>query len=193
VGAARAAIADGRLGVVTAVHYDLLAGHAQGAPLVGALSPTLLGGEWTRLGPLALGVTTALIGTPLQEIYAVTSQAFFEAHRQAGVEDLGMVSAGYESGFSATLVVGRAPLGRAGGALRESVRVRGTRGSLSADSPPGQERILVETAVADMLSTIDHGTRPLQSWSEARDAWLHTLRSARPPFPSTPPVSEEMQ
>ena len=74
-----------------------------------------------------------LTGAEVVEVFAEAGTFFFDAHKQFGVEDAGILSLLLEHDITATLTVGRVPYAPTPGAGSSELRVIGSHGHLTID------------------------------------------------------------
>jgi predicted dehydrogenase len=140
---ARRMVDAGHLGLPRSVDIEFLANGALFATAVErpefVVNPALSGGGELRnfLG-YPIDFLRYLTGLEVVEIFAETNTLFMEPHRQAGVEDTGILSLRLERDVTATLTVGRVPYAPTAGHTASSLRLVGSHGYLTIDEDEPQ-------------------------------------------------------
>lgn len=135
---ARAAVDAGQIGLPLSIDLEWLAsdglsGEAVERPEL--VTDTTLSGGGEIMNFLTYPVMTLrhLTGAEVRSVYADAGTHFFTSHREAGVEDLGVLSLELDHGILATITVGRVPQAPAHTPVSSTVRVIGTHGYLTVD------------------------------------------------------------
>jgi myo-inositol 2-dehydrogenase / D-chiro-inositol 1-dehydrogenase len=140
---ARRMIDAGHLGLPRSIDIEFLANGALFATAVErpefVVNPALSGGGELRnfLG-YSIDFLRYLTGLEVVEIYAEAETLFLEPHRQAGVEDCGILSLRLEHNVIATLTVGRVPYAPTTGHTASTLRLVGSHGYLTVDEDQPQ-------------------------------------------------------
>lgn len=135
---ARAAIDAGHIGLPLLLDMEWLASDGLSGEAVERaefVTDTALSGGGELMNFLTYPITTIrdLTGANIRSIYAEAGTFFFDQHRTAGVEDLGMLSLELEHGILATITVGRVPQAPSHAAVSSTLRVIGSHGHLAID------------------------------------------------------------
>jgi myo-inositol 2-dehydrogenase / D-chiro-inositol 1-dehydrogenase len=135
---ARAAIDAGNVGLPLSLDMEWLAsdgltGEAVERPEF--VTDTALSGGGELMNFLTYPITTIryLTGADIRSVYAEAGTFFFDQHKTAGVEDLGMLSLELDHGIVATITVGRVPQAPSHAAVSSTLRVIGSHGHLAID------------------------------------------------------------
>ena len=182
---AKATIDAGHIGFARSVDVEFLSDGAQFATAVER--PELVvdaslsgGGEIMNFMGYCIDSVRALTGCEPLEMFGFSATAFSELHREAGAEDLAIVSARFTNGVVATITVGRIPAAPSAGPGASTVRVVGSHGHLFVDDSkpagsvhranreydeihagPSGEHEAVTEMLNDVTAAIRHG-RPLR-------------------------------
>jgi myo-inositol 2-dehydrogenase / D-chiro-inositol 1-dehydrogenase len=99
------------------------------------VTETALSGGGELMNFLTYPITTIryLTGAEILSVYAEAGTFFFDQHKTAGVEDLGMLSLELDHGIVATITVGRVPQAPSHAAVSSTLRVIGSHGYLAID------------------------------------------------------------
>jgi predicted dehydrogenase len=157
--ALRAALLDGRIGELHALHLDYQFTKGDPQPLDRRLFPagagprevwtmrdTAAGADPTESGHnviakrelaeegwYSLAAAHRLCPRPVTRVYATGGAYFFAAHRDRGVEDFATLSLTLDDGTLVTISTGRTGRRTHAGAGRMGVRAAGSRGSIAVD------------------------------------------------------------
>lgn len=135
---ARRQIDAGHIGLIRSLDIEFLASGVHFATSVErpefVADPALSGGgELLNFLVYPTDYLRYLTGAEPVEVYAEADTFFFDAHRQFGVEDLGILSVQLEHDIVATLTVGRVPYAPTPGSGSSEVRIIGSHGHLTVD------------------------------------------------------------
>lgn len=135
---AKATIDAGHIGFARSVDVEFLSDGAQFATAVER--PELVidaslsgGGEIMNFMGYCIDSVRVLTGCEPLEMFGYASTAFSELHREAGAEDVAVVSASFTHGVVATITVGRIPAAPSAGPGASTVRIVGSHGHLFVD------------------------------------------------------------
>lgn len=135
---ARAAVDAGQIGLPLMLDLEWLAsdglsGEAVERPEL--VTDVALSGGGEIMNFLTYPVMTArdLTGAEVRAVYADAGTHFFDTHRAAGVEDLGVLSLELDHDIVATITVGRVPQAPAFPPVSSTLRVIGSHGHLTVD------------------------------------------------------------
>jgi predicted dehydrogenase len=136
--AARRAIDAGHLGLIRSADAEFLSSGVFFSTSVErpefVANPALAGGgELMNFTVYPVDYLHYLTGKRTTEVFAEAGTFFFDAHRQFGVEDLGILSLRLDSGIIATLTVGRVPFAPTPGTGASTLRLIGSHGHLTID------------------------------------------------------------
>lgn len=135
---ARAAIDAGNIGLPLSLDLEWLASDGLSGEAVERpefVTDTALSGGGELMNFLTYPITTLryLTGADIRSVYAEAGTFFFDQHKQAGVEDLGMLSLEMDHGIVATVTVGRVPQAPSHSAVHSTLRVIGSHGHVTID------------------------------------------------------------
>lgn len=135
---ARAAIDAGSIGLPLSLDMEWLASDGLSGEAVERpefVTDVALSGGGELMNFLTYPITTIrdLTGAEIRSVYAEAGAFFFDQHRAAGVEDLGMLSLELDHGIVATITVGRVPQAPSQAAVSSTLRVIGSHGHLVID------------------------------------------------------------
>ncbi|MDW3216754.1 MAG: Gfo/Idh/MocA family oxidoreductase [Ilumatobacteraceae bacterium] len=135
---AKATIDAGHIGFARSVDVEFLSDGAQFATAVErpelVIDATLSGGgEIMNFMGYCIDSVRVLTGCEPLEVFGYSATAFSELHREAGAEDVAVVSARFTHGVVATITVGRIPAAPSAGPGASTVRIVGSHGHLLAD------------------------------------------------------------
>lgn len=135
---ARAAIDAGSIGLPLSLDLEWLASDGLAGEAVERselVTDTSLSGGGEIMNFLTYPITTIryLTGADIRSVYAEAGSFFFDPHKQAGVEDLGMLSLELDHGIMATITVGRVPQAPSYPAVSSTLRVIGSHGDIAMD------------------------------------------------------------
>ncbi len=182
---AKAMIDAGQIGFARSVDVEFLSDGAQFA--IAVERPDLVvdatlsgGGEIMNFMGYCVDSVRMLTGCEPLEVFGFSATAFSELHREAGAEDVAVVSALFTNGVVATITVGRIPAAPSAGPGASSVRIVGSHGHLLIDDSkpavalhrangevdeihagPGGEHEAVSEMLNDVVGAIRHG-QPLR-------------------------------
>ncbi len=145
------------------------------------------GGELMNFMVYPVDYAHYLTGARVTEVFAEAGTFFFDAHRQFGVEDVGIVSLRLEHDIIGTIMVGRVPFAPTPGTGASTLRLIGSHGHLTIDENRPQldiwstttnhrgraiggesASLTVATEIHAFIRDIQEGRRPLYG---AHDAW----------------------
>lgn len=135
---ARAAIDAGTIGLPLSLDMEWLASDGLSGEAVERhefVTDVALSGGGELMNFLTYPITTIrdLTGAEVRSVYAEAGTFFFDQHKAAGVEDLGMLSLALDHGIVATITVGRVPQAPSHAAVSSTLRVIGSHGHLVID------------------------------------------------------------
>jgi myo-inositol 2-dehydrogenase / D-chiro-inositol 1-dehydrogenase len=135
---ARAAIDAGQIGMPLSLDLEWLASDGLSGEAVERaefVTDRGLSGGGEIMNFLTYPITTIryLTGANIRSVYTEAGTFFFDPHKQAGVEDLGMLSLELDHGIMATITVGRVPQAPSYPAVSSTLRVIGSHGHIAMD------------------------------------------------------------
>jgi len=135
---ARREIDAGHLGLIRAADCEFLAsgvffGTSVERPEFVANPALSGGGELMNFMVYPVDYLHHLTGARVTEVFAEAGTFFFDAHKQFGVEDLGILSLRLEHGIIASLTVGRVPFAPTPGTGASTLRLIGSHGHMTVD------------------------------------------------------------
>ncbi len=135
---ARQAIDAGHLGLVRAADCEFLSsgvffGTSVERPEFVANPALSGGGELMNFMVYPVDYLHYLTGARVEEVFAEAGAFFFDAHKQFGVEDVGILSLRLEHGIIASLTVGRVPFAPTPGTGASTLRLIGSHGHMTID------------------------------------------------------------
>ena len=217
---ARRTIDAGHLGLIRAADAEFLSsgvffGTSVERPEFVANPALSGGGELMNFMVYPVDYLHYLTGARVTEVFAEAGTFFFDAHRQFGVEDVGIVSLQLEHGIVGTLTVGRVPFAPTPGTGASTLRLIGSHGFLTIDENRPQLDIwstttdrrgrtiggesaasTVTTQIHAFIRDIREGRTPLygveDAWATiaAIDAAYRSLATGQPARIDRPPAGE---
>jgi predicted dehydrogenase len=183
--AARRAIDAGHLGLIRGADAEFLAsgvffGTSVERPEFVANPALAGGGELMNFSVYPVDYLHYLTGMRSAEVFAEAGTFFFEAHRQFGVEDLGILSLRLDGGIIATLTVGRVPYAPTPGTGASTLRLIGSHGHLTIDENRPQLDIF-STVTERRGRTIGGESAPTTVATEF-EAFIRDIRDDRAPL-----------
>ncbi|MGI8855770.1 MAG: Gfo/Idh/MocA family protein, partial [Thermomicrobiales bacterium] len=135
---ARQAIDAGHLGLIRAADCEFLSsgvffGTSVERPEFVANPSLSGGGELMNFMGYPVDYLHYLTGARVTEVFAEAGTFFFDAHRQFGVEDVGILSLRLEYDIIASLTVGRVPFAPTPGTGASTLRLIGSHGHMTVD------------------------------------------------------------
>ncbi len=135
---ARQAIDAGHLGLIRAADCEFLAsgvffGTSVERPEFVANPILSGGGELMNFMGYPVDYLHYLTGARVTEVFAEAGAFFFDAHKQFGVEDVGVLSLRLEHDIIASLTVGRVPFAPTPGSGASTLRLIGSHGHMTVD------------------------------------------------------------
>jgi predicted dehydrogenase len=182
---ARRAIDAGYLGLIRSADAEFLSSGVFFSTSVErpefVANPALAGGgELMNFSVYPVDYLHYLTGMRTVEVFAAAGTFFFDAHRQFGVEDLGILSLALERGIIATLTVGRVPFAPTPGTGASTLRLIGSHGHLMIDENRPQLDIF-STATERRGRTIG-GDSALTTVATEIHAFIRDIREDRVPL-----------
>mgnify|MGYP001189004906 CR=1 FL=1 len=177
--AAHAAIREGRLGRILAIHADMLM--AKGIPSALPSKPRkeqaiadfrqdIAKRELTDMGIYPVSLAAWLLGRPATSVTAVTANHFFAEHLSHDVEDYGAMLVDFEDGATASITCGRVGWQSWRRPFLSRVIIVGERDTLVFDSEP-----------AELIATSGRGVpAPARNALDPMEMWLSTRSGPRP-------------
>lgn len=178
--AARAAVREGRVGRIVAIHADMFM--AKGVPdeipskrrqergASAASGQDIAKRELADIGIYPVSLTAWLLGSRAVSVGAVTANHFFAEHLSRDVEDYGAMLVDFEGGVSASMTCGRVGWHGWRRPYLSRVVIVGERDTLVFDSEPAE---LIVTSGR-------HVTAPERHELDPMEMWLSTRRANRP-------------
>lgn len=183
--AARRAIDAGHLGLIRGADAEFLSsgvffGTSVERPEFVANPALAGGGELMNFSVYPVDYLHYLTGMRTTEVFAEAGTFFFDAHRQFGVEDLGILSLRLDGGIIATLTVGRVPFAPTPGTGASTLRLIGSHGHLTIDETRPQLDIF-STVTGRRGRTIGGESAPTTVATEIA-AFIRDIREDRAPL-----------
>ncbi|MDQ6602702.1 MAG: Gfo/Idh/MocA family oxidoreductase [Chloroflexota bacterium] len=182
---ARQAIAAGHLGLIRAADCEFLSsGVFFGASVERpefVADPTLSGGgELMNFMVYPVDYLHYLTGARVTEVFAEAGTFFFDAHKQFGVEDVGILSLRLEHDIIGSLTVGRVPFAPTPGTGASTLRLIGSHGHMTVDENRPQLDIW-STVTERRGRTIGGESAPNMVATQIR-AFIRDIREDRTPL-----------
>jgi myo-inositol 2-dehydrogenase/D-chiro-inositol 1-dehydrogenase len=183
--AARRAVDAGHLGLIRSADAEFLAsgvffGTSVERPEFVANPALSGGGELMNFTVYPVDYLHYLSGQRTREVFAEAGSFFFDAHRQFGVEDLGILSLKLDGGMIATLTVGRVPFAPTPGTGASTLRLIGSHGHLTIDENRPQLDIY-STTTERRGRTIGGDSAPTTVATEIH-AFIRDIQEGRTPL-----------
>lgn len=175
--AARAAVREGRVGRIVAIHADMFM--AKGVPAdlpskprrehaaPAASGPDIAKRELADMGVYPVSLVAWLLGSRAVSVTAVTANHFFAEHLSQDVEDYGAMLVDFEGGVSASITCGRVGWHGWRRPYLSRVVIVGERDTLVFDSEPTE---LVVTSGRNIAAPERHALDPMEMWLSTRRA-----------------------
>ncbi|HEY7909786.1 MAG TPA: Gfo/Idh/MocA family oxidoreductase [Thermomicrobiales bacterium] len=182
---ARQAIDAGHLGLIRAADCEFLSngvffGTSVERPEFVANPALSGGGELMNFMGYPVDYLHYLTGARVTEVFAEAGTFFFDAHRQFGVEDIGILSLRLEHDIIASLTVGRVPFAPTPGTGASTLRLIGSHGHMTVDENRPQLDIW-STVTERRGRTIGGESAPSTVATQIR-AFIRDIRDERIPL-----------
>lgn len=182
---ARRLIDAGHIGLVRAADVEFLAsgvffGTSVERPEFVANPALSGGGELLNFSVYPVDYLRYLTGAEVVEVFAEAGTFFFDAHRQFGVEDLGLLSLALEPGVVATLTVGRVPYAPTPGTGASTLRLIGSHGHLTIDE--NRPELTIWSTATERRGRTIGGDAVQQTVGAEIAAFLDDIRAGRDPL-----------
>jgi myo-inositol 2-dehydrogenase/D-chiro-inositol 1-dehydrogenase len=182
---ARHAIDAGHLGLIRAADVEFLSngvffGTSVERPEFVANPALSGGGELMNFMVYPVDYLHYLTGARVTEVFAEAGTFFFDAHKQFGVEDVGILSLRLEHAIIASLTVGRVPFAPTPGTGASTLRLIGSHGHMTVDENRPQLDIW-STRTERRGRTIGGESAPSTVATQIR-AFIRDIREDRTPL-----------
>ncbi len=182
---ARQAIDAGHLGLIRAGDVEFLSsgvffGTSVERPEFVANPALSGGGELMNFMVYPVDYLHYLTGAQVEEVYAEAGTFFFDAHRQFGVEDIGILSLRLTHDIIGSLTVGRVPFAPTPGTGASTLRLIGSHGHLTVDE--NRPQLDIWSTVTERRGRTIGGESAPSTVATEIEAFIRDIREDRTPL-----------